>query len=422
MTPASKVRGTQDKLNLSKQNKLIDFLKSHLSLYNFTPVEMPILEKTELFTGSLGEQTDVVTKQIFKIEKQGSENICLRPEGTAGTTRAFLENKNEINLPWKTFSFGPMFRYERPQKGRWRQFDQFNIEVIGKKSVFHDIELILMLDNFFQNNLELYNYSLKINYLGNNSDRENFREKLKSFLKENESSICQICNQRKDTNPLRCLDCKVEECKKVYKNAPIITQSLCKESLEEFEIIKNNLEFNSVNFTHDTQLVRGLDYYQGIVFEFSSELLGAQDAFCGGGNYELAKKMGSKTEYISCGAGIGTDRLLLLLEESNKIEILEDNKDYLCAILPISKEQNPLAIQVSDFLRRNKIKTQTIFDKKNLKDQLSFAFKTNSDFAVIIGEEEMKTNKLNLKNMATKEAVLVEQSKVLSKIKEWIEN
>jgi len=411
----ARVRGTEDILDLKLHNFIIDKIRKHLQRYNFSEIQTPILEKTELFVRSLGQETDVVTKEMYTFETEGGDKICLRPEATAGTVRAFLENKIE-QTPWKVWSYGSMFRHERPQKGRWRQFSQINMEVINSSSVSEDCLFLKMLDRFFSKDLSLENYVLKINFLGCLDDREKHKSELKKYVDVQKDKICETCLVRKEKNILRIFDCKNESCQKIYKDAPKITDYLCSESESEWNQIQECLDLLSVNYIHDFSLVRGLDYYNGIVFEFSSRDLGAQNAFCGGGRYELAKALGSKKEYPSIGCAIGLGRLMLLLETViEKLDIPNEKK--LVAIIPMAKEQNLLSLLIADKLQFNELSIDVLLDDASIKSKMRRANKIGASHVLIIGEEEQKNNTVSIKDMKTGESQSVKQGDIVKYFK-----
>ena len=305
-----KIKGTQDFLDLQLFNFIVDQAKKHLALYNFHEISTPILESTSLFKRSLGMQTDVVTKEMFVIEqekKDPKDSICLRPEATASTVRAFVENKIQT-VPWKVFSWGPMFRHERPQKGRFRQFHQMTIEAIGAGAVEQDVQLIVMLDNFFRKKLFISDSALLINFLGCFEDRVAYKIVLKEFLDVHVGSLCSTCVTRKDSNIMRVFDCKNSSCQQVYIDAPAITGHLCSMCNDEWQQLQEKLSLLSVTFIYKPTLVRGLDYYNKTVFEFVSSSLGAQSTFCGGGRYDqLVSQIGSKVDRPCVGAAFGIE-------------------------------------------------------------------------------------------------------------------
>jgi histidyl-tRNA synthetase len=408
------VRGTRDLLDIRLRNFLIDKISKTLTTYNFSNIETPILEHTNLFVRSLGQATDVVSKEMYIFETAGGDSICLRPEGTVGTVRAFIENGIQ-KKPWKVWSYGPMFRHERPQKGRWRQFYQVNIEVIDAESIFHDVRFIKMLDSLFCDQLFLENYVLKLNFLGCLQDRTKHKKALASYIETIEEKVCKTCLVRKDKNILRIFDCKDEKCEQIYRNAPKLTDYLCASCNQEWEKLKEQLALLSVNFVHDPSLVRGLDYYNKTVFEFSSRELGAQDAFCGGGRYELAKILGAKDEAPSVGAAIGVGRLLMLLEKNKKLSVPHD--PALNLVIPMSEEQISLAMLIADEMLANNICTDVIVECSSMKSMMRKANKMGATSVFIIGEEEQKNGTVSVKNMITGESTFVKQSDVVSYIK-----
>ncbi len=339
----TRVRGTEDILDLTLHNFVLEAAKKHFTAYNFSQIETPILEHTALFLRSLGAQTDVVTKEMYTLTTQSGDELCLRPEATAATMRAFIENNIE-QTPWKVFSYGPMFRHERPQKGRWRQFSQINIEAIGTASIAQDAQIIAMLNRFFGEVLGIEEYILKLNFLGTRDDREAFQSALYDFLLSIADTICTTCQVRKDKNILRVLDCKNDTCIKLYKDAPKLTDHLSEDSRAQWQQLQELLSILSVSFIIEPRLVRGLDYYNKTVFEFSSPLLGAQDAFCGGGRYDsLATAIGAKQDYPAIGCAIGMGRLLLLCEQI-KGTLMLPQPPALHMILPMEQAQNSLAL------------------------------------------------------------------------------
>lgn len=413
MQEVSKVRGTLDKIgtSLRLEEKIIEKITKWLNLYNYSRIETPVIEKASLFIESLGTDTDIVNKEMFFIQTRDDEQICLRPEFTVGIFRAFLEKQGSLLLPWKVFSIGPCFRYERPQKGRWRQFDQVSIELIGGKSIFYDAELILMLDRLFSQIFLFPEYTLKINYIGTAQDRINFRTALGNFLDKHTTELCIDCKKRRNTNTLRCLDCKNENCQNIFINAPKILDYLTPASFLDFEKLKNTLHLNSVNFEVCNTLVRGLDYYEGIVFEFISNNLGSQSTFCGGGRYELSKKFGlnPNSTVPSVGAGIGLGRLCMLLENIEKPK--SDNR--LIAIIPISDKELEFATILADFLRSHEFTIDIFFDKKPVKSAIKQAEKLLAHSVIFVGEEEVKTGLFTIKNMVTGTEVKATQEKLI---------
>lgn len=409
-----RVKGTQDILNKAPYNSLITHLSERLIKSGYTEIETPVLEQLALFTHSVGTETDIVTKEMYTLSPNNKDSFCLRPEGTAATMRAFLENKID-QTPWQVWSHGPMFRHERPQKGRWRQFSQCNIESIGITDISSDAQFIYMLDQIFSNQLKLTNYILEINYLGDKADRANHRSALARFLDAIESKICETCQIRKEKNILRVFDCKNETCKSLYLDAPRITDYISESSQKEWEQFQFYLEALSVKWVHNSQLVRGLDYYNKTVFEFSSNNLGAQNAFCGGGRYELAQILGHKTEVPSIGAAIGIERLLLLLE-STENSVLDTKQKQSLLIAPLEEKYIPLALW--GYQKTSEHNLPGIYTGPGkLKKILKRADKENINFVIFIGDEEAESSTVALKNMETGETDKIKQEVFVERLK-----
>lgn len=407
-----RVKGTLDLIDMRRYSAVLGAARSHLTAANFSPIQLPILEYVQLFQHSVGEHTDIVTKEMYTFSANGKETLCLRPEGTAGTVRAFLENKIE-DRPWNTFSAGPMFRHERPQKGRFRQFHQLNIESIGTSSVIEDVRMISILDDFFMHKLNVTDYVLSINYLGTSADRTEHRAALATFLEAHKAELCETCQTRMTTNMLRVFDCKNENCQKHYQDAPKITDHLSDESQAQWEQLTGLLDMASISYVHNPFLVRGLDYYNNTVFEFSSPLLGAQSAFCGGGQYDLSKQLGQKNSLQSIGAAIGLDRLVLLLEAAGDPLALPQQRP-LHAIIPFSDEQLPLALLAHQALQRAGIRTDIITG--GVKKGMKRANKANASVALLIGADEQAASTIRMKNMISGEERTVSQEALVAEL------
>lgn len=409
-----RVKGTQDFLDLTLFNYLLAQTRKHLELYNFKEVATPILEPLDLFKRSLGLETDVVTKEMYVVKGDDEEPICLRPEVTASIARAFIENGG-LTTPWKVFTWGPMFRHERPQKGRFRQFHQISIEIIGSNSIDQDAQFLKMLDRFFHEVLKLNTYALLINFLGCAADRVEYRKKLRAFL-EKLNAVCATCSIRKDKNVMRVFDCKNPDCQELYKEAPRITDSLCQPCETEWQQLRNVLEALSVSYSVTPNLVRGLDYYDKTVFEFVSSELGAQNAFCGGGRYNtLIGQLGGKEEQPSLGASIGIERVLLLLETSKNALALP-MEPPLIVVVPLSPEQHTLALLLSDELQARGICTDVLLEGDSVKSMMRKANKMAAKYALLIGSEEQQAKTVKIKNMMTGAEEVVPQKDVGSHI------
>jgi len=412
-----KVKGTQDLLNLTLFNFIINQAKKHFTEYNFKEISTPILETLELYKRSTGIETEVVTKQMFKVEaNKGDEQIVLRPEATPSIIRAFIEDTAQ-QVPWKVFTWGPMFRYERPQKGRYRQFTQISIEVIGSEAISQDAQFIKMLDRFFHEKLRLSNYALILNFLGCFEDRKAYRVLLKQFLDNSERDLCKECKVRKEHNILRIFDCKNPDCQKIYKDAPFITDNLCKACAHEWELLKDQLALLSVSFVVQPSLVRGLDYYSKTVFEFVSDSLGSQSAFCGGGRYNrLVSQLGGKEDQPSIGAAPGVERLLLLLDQIKETLPLEQ-APALHLILPIEEKQNMLALLLAENLQSHGLCTDILLDEGSIKSKMRKANKMGAAFVLILGPEEQEKKMVTVKNMITGESQQILQIDLIEYIK-----
>jgi histidyl-tRNA synthetase len=404
----TRVNGTQDILDTTLLNFVVDTIKKHLRLYAFDEVQVPILEPLDLFVRSLGTYTDVVSKEMFVIDPAiSTEKMCLRPELTASIVRAFVQG-NVQQVPWKVFSHGPAFRHERPQKGRYRQFSHISIEIIGTESISHDVHLIVMLDRLFHEQLLLDNYVLKINFLGCTHDRVTYKEVLNRFLYQ-QSDLCGMCIKRTTTNTLRIFDCKNKGCQAIYRTAPAITDHLCNACDKEFELLQQQLHALSVSYLHDTTLVRGLDYYDKTIFEFASDNLGAQKTFCGGGHYDtLISQISDQKDRPCIGAAIGIERLLLLLEpQQTTLPIPE--KVSLIALLPFSEQQHVLALLLADELLARGKCVDIIFEG-SVKSMMRKANKSGCTHAVLLGSQEQETNTIVIKNMQTGTQETIAQS------------
>ena len=407
-----RVKGTQDFLEKGLYQFILNAFHKHVSLYHFTQVSTPIIEHVELFKRTLGTFTDVVSKEMFLLQSaDGKDSLCLRPEATAPTMRAFLQELQPT--PWKVYSHGPMFRYERPQKGRYRQFHQINVEVIGSSSISQDALLITMLDRFFQETLKIESSALQINFLGSYEDRANYAQLVKAFV-DGVDGICDTCMERKDKNILRIFDCKNRTCQEIYKDAPIMIEHLSPESQKEWEQLQEELSLLSVTYSVNPRLVRGLDYYNKTVFEFVSAELGAQNAFCGGGRYDrLANELGSKQSYPSLGAAIGIERLMLVLEPILDSLALPQPKP-LYIIMPLATEQNPLALILADTLHAAGLTTDAFLDGDSLKSMMRRANTMGAAYALLLGDQEQKDNSVLIKNMITGNQETIAQVDVVS--------
>lgn len=396
----NRVKGTQDFLDLTLFNFLINATKKQLALYNFVEIATPIIEYAELFQRSLGLETDVVNKEMYILKGNDEEPLCLRPEATASCARAFVNN-NVVHTPWKVFLWGPMFRHERPQKGRYREFHQINMEIIGSHAISQDIQFLKMLDRLFNEVLTLDTYALLINFLGCINDRIAYRKKLADFLEKNAPTLCPTCMIRKGTNIMRIFDCKSEECQNLLKKAPYIADNLCQECTTEWRELKEGLEHLSISYSYKPTLVRGLDYYDKTVFEFTSAELGAQNAFCGGGRYNsLLKEIGAQHDLPSLGASIGIERILLLLDRiKERLPLPVPQRLYV--FLPLTNDQKNLALLLADELHAKGLCTDILLEGGSVKSMMRTANKMGAHTVLVLGPEEQEKKTVSVKNMIT---------------------
>jgi histidyl-tRNA synthetase len=413
-----KVKGTTDNFfEMAYWNGVIKKIITHLKRYNFQEIDIPLIEHTALFERGLGVETDVISKQMFLIaNKSGDDQTCLRPEATAGTMRAFIEHQSDIKLPCRVFFYGSMFRYERPQKGRLREFHQMNLEVIGASSILHDAHLIKMLQVLFMETLEIEDFVLKINFLGQSEDRAQYSQSLIATLTPVKDQLCEVCAVRLDKNPLRILDCKSSTCQEMAKSAPNLHSFFSDATKQEFQLLLDTLQELAVTFIVDDQLVRGLDYYNKTVFEFTSTNLGAQNTFCGGGRYDgLAQQLGSKTEIPALGCAIGIERLLMILED--KKNKLSEIPAALICIIPMDQAQNKLALHLADHLVSQGLTVEILVDDQKIKNKMKKASDLKTTYALIIGDDEQKNNSVMVKNMITGTQEIVLQNQVANYLK-----
>jgi len=384
-----KIRGFQDIYgkNAKKYRYIVDTFRKTFLDYNFQEIILPYVEDISLFKRSVGEATDIVQKEMYVFTDKGGRDVALRPEGTAGCVRAYIEEKMYAEGGYhKLFYEGAMFRYERPQAGRYRQFHQIGAEIFGIPSYLADVELISMVYKILKN-LKI-DFRLEINTLGDFQSRKEYISKLIEYLKNYENSLCQDCRRRIHENPLRVLDCKVESCKEITKDAPKITESLPKEAIERFEKIKESLKAIGVDFIENPGLVRGLDYYTHTVFEFISQEIGSQGTIAAGGRYDnLVEQLGGPpTPALGFAAGI--ERLILLVKD------LPPEKP-LIVIIPLNQDYYIQALKLSEKTREKHIQTELLLKEGSLKSMLKTANKFNAKYVIFVSD------KLELKDMAS---------------------
>ncbi len=410
------LRGTQDILpaDAYKWNYVEGVIRDLCRRYGYGEIRTPMLEATELFLRGIGDTTDVVTKEMYTFTDRGGRSITLRPENTASAVRAYLEHKlYGEGAVQKFFYIGSMFRYDRPQAGRYREFHQFGVEVMGASSPAADAEVILLAYTLFQN-LGLSDLVLHINSIGCPKCRPVYREALISHFRSSEETLCDDCRERLEKNPLRVLDCKEDAGKECVRNAPAVTDYLCDECCEKFEALKSYLTALGIPFTVDPRLVRGLDYYTNTAFEIQYAPLGAQSAICGGGRYDgLVSEIGGP-ETPSVGFAVGLERLLLALEKQNLIP--EPKKEARVYIAAMGEAATAAGMTIQKELRARGILADMDLQQKSLKGQMKQAGKSGAAYTVILGDEEMAQKEAAVKTMETGEQEKISLETVASYI------
>jgi histidyl-tRNA synthetase len=365
--------------------------------YGFSFMETPILEETALFKRSVGESSDIVGKEMYQFIDKGENDVCLRPEGTAGIVRAFIQQKfDKAGGNRRFFYHGPMFRYERPQKGRLRQFHQFGAESFGESNVREDATIILMLKAMFE--ALGIGFTLEINSLGCPACMPQYRTKLVNFL-ETREGLCEDCERRKLTNPIRVLDCKNEHCKLLLADAPLITENLCVTCKDDFTTLKSILDQFGVAYVVNPKLVRGLDYYSKTAFEFVSNEIGAQSAIAGGGRYDRLVEFLEGKSTPAIGFAMGIERLMELV----KMPEFEREGYYIGALCD---EALDVVFELADRKRKTE-KVLTDYDAKSLKNHLKIADKNFVKFCVCIGEDELSKQTVWIKDLVSKEEKII---------------
>ena len=366
-------------------------------LFGFAELRIPILERTELFTRSIGEATDIVGKEMYTFLDRDGDSLTLRPEATASMMRVHLEHGLFIKEPVAKYYFiGPMFRYERPQKGRTRQFHQIDAEIFGVQDARADAEILAMLMRYLRT-LGIKNLSLQINSLGCPTCRTPYKEEIKNFLLSKRESLCEDCQRRLETNPLRIFDCKKETCQDLLTEAPVVLDYLCPDCREHFEQVKSLLQDLNLSFSLNPRMVRGLDYYTRTAFEVVAGELGAQNAVTGGGRYDgLAEELGGPP-IPGIGFAIGIERLVLLLTE--KQHFFKHPEVFLATL---GQKAQKKGFTLAQDLRDGGVWAELDLEGKSLKGQMRKADKMRSPYVIILGEEELNRNRAILRNMATK--------------------
>ncbi len=375
-------------------NRITGTARHIFKIYNYREVILPVMEYTEVFSRGLGDETDIVTKEMFTFQDRGERSLTLRPEGTASMVRAYVENGEYNRLSTcKFFYCGPMFRAERPQRGRLRQFNQFGAELFGSDHPFYDFEIIAIMDSISKK-LGIEEYRLLLNSIGCPECRTPYIKELELYYQSHKDELCDDCKRRLHTNPLRLLDCKVESCVTLRQSAPKISNFLCDECADHFTLVKTYLDHNNIEYTEDPYLVRGLDYYTRTTFEFVTHRLGGQNAFAAGGRYNNLVETfeGKPTPAVGFAAGI--ERMYLLLEDS---EFRGEQLDVY--FVHSGGETLVKTLEVLQSLRDRGYSCDIDPNGRGFKNQFKKADREKARFTVIIGEDELSSETCTIKNM-----------------------
>ncbi|MEG2624684.1 MAG: histidine--tRNA ligase [Christensenella sp.] len=405
-------KGTKDVLPQEsyKWHHVEQLARKIAALSGYREVRTPVFEHTELFLRGVGDTTDIVQKEMYTFTDKGERSLTLKPEGTAGVVRAFLEGGLPSSAqPTKMYYITPVFRYEKPQSGRLREHHQFGVEVFGAQDASVDAEVINLALTLL-GELGLHDLRLNINSIGCDKCRPQYNEVLKEYLHSNIDSLCESCKQRLEHNPLRALDCKEQGCQQVVKNAPLMIESLCEDCSAHFETLKQYLSSLGIEYKVNPLIVRGLDYYTKTVFEIISDSIGAQGTVCGGGRYDKLIKQVGGPDMAGIGFGMGIERLLLVMENEHiEIECPSVTDVYLCTH---GDEARLRAAVLTRDLRAAGIKADMDHCARSIKAQFKYADKLNVRFTIVLGEDEIKNNTAVLKTMATGEERIISQDDI----------
>ena len=416
------VKGTRDIIGEEANafNYIENLLKQICELFAYNEVRPPVMEYSELFVRSVGESSDVVRKEMYTFLDKGNRSVTLRPEFTAGIMRLIVQNKllatNE--LPYKAYYVGPVFRYERPQLGRYRQFSQFGVEAVGNDSPEIDVETIVLAYTILSS-LNLDNVSVVINTIGDDESRNNYKNALKEYFAKYLDQMCPDCHTRYELNPLRILDCKVPEDQKIVAGAPKMKDFLSDKAKERFNKVLSLLDAMEIPYTVDETLVRGLDYYSETVYEFHYVSKTGNDygAIGGGGHYGgLVKELGGP-DAAGVGFSFGVDRLYSVLKDDDLLCKCLDSSIEIY-VMPLGEIAKPLAMQVASALRISGYRTDICFEDVKLGNMFKRAERKGAKFAIIIGENEVNSQEVIIKNLATTEQKTIPFEKLVEKISE----
>ncbi len=395
-------------------NRLIDEL---CSCYNYEFIRTPIFENSELFHRSVGESSDIVKKETYDFKDRSDRSLTLRPEGTAGVVRSFIENKmyGDAIMPKKLYYNGTMYRYERPQSGRFREFTQFGVEALGSDDAYIDAEVISMGYRFLEE-AGIEDVTVHINSLGDNESRENYKKALKSYLEPHINELCPDCQSRFKTNPLRILDCKFDKDNEILKNVPNILDYLNTESSKRFKTILSYLDLLEVDYEVDSNIVRGLDYYNHTVFEFTTQLkdLGNANTLGAGGRYNnLVNELGGP-DIPAVGMAFGLDRLVTVLNTINETDRLNSGIDVF--VMYVNEEEKLKALSLVQDLRMSGLKVETENNNRGLKAQFKEADRFMAKALIILNSDDLSRGLINVKDNITKEETKVDETEIIDYI------
>ncbi|WP_449024809.1 histidine--tRNA ligase [Peptostreptococcus stomatis] len=411
-------RGTKDIIPAEayKWNYLEEKFRDLCRLYGYEEIRTPIFEHTELFKRGVGDTTDIVQKEMYTFKDRGDRDLTLKPEGTAGVIRAFIENKMYAETqPTKLFYITPCFRYERPQSGRQRQFHQFGVEAIGSDTPSLDAEVISLAMQFL-GEAGLKDLTVSINSVGCPVCREEYNRLLRDYLAAKADVLCDLCNDRRDKNPMRVIDCKNETCQANIVDIPLMADHLCDNCKDHFNQLKAYLDEMDIKYVVDKKIVRGLDYYKRTAFEIISNDLGAQSTVCGGGRYDgLVEQIGGPSGYSGIGFGLGAERLLLTLE-ANGVEIGNPNHTDIF-VVTIGDKAKLKSFSILKDLRENHISADKDHLDRSLKAQFKYSNKINAKYTIVIGDDELDKDEATLKNMETGDQKLIKISELVNELR-----
>ncbi len=411
-----KPRGTNDFLgkNVLLLEQIEETVRKVCKSFGIGEIRTPMFEYTELFARGVGETTDIVQKEMFTFEDRGGRSLTLKPEGTAGAARAFVENGLISDAqPTKLFYITPCFRNERPQAGRYKQFHQFGAEMYGAYDAKADAEIISLAHTIL-NELGLKNITLRINSLGCNECRKRYNDTLKTFISKRLDCLCEDCKQRYEKNPLRVLDCKNENCKKALSGAPSVLDSLDDECKTHFQKVQEYLTVMGIPFEVDSSIVRGLDYYTKTVFEFVSDQIGSQGTVCGGGRYDNLIKECGGSAMGAVGFAMGLERIMLLKQAQGSDDQIEDTPDIFIA--SIGEQGEKKAVSIGYSLRLKGIKAEYDTMGRSLKAQMKYADKIGAKFNICIGDDDIASDCVTVKNMESGEKTSMKLSNITEEI------